>query len=115
MNRNLWLFMVLFFSVSAFAQKASLRGVLIDFETKAPVVGVKVFLKNNNISVTSSKDGVFIFKNLASGADELQIFSADYQPYQQTVLIGNNEKVNLGNIALIKAQRADQQEENIQP
>ena len=31
MNRNLWLFIMLFFSVSAFAQKASLRGVLIDF------------------------------------------------------------------------------------
>ena len=46
MNRNLWLFIMLFFSVSAFAQKASLRGVLIDFETKAPVAGVKVSLKN---------------------------------------------------------------------
>ena len=55
MNRNLWLFIMLFFSVSAFAQKASLRGVLIDFGTKAPIAGVKVSLKNKNISVTSSK------------------------------------------------------------
>ena len=62
MNRNLWLFIMLFFSVSAFAQKASLREVLIDFGTKAPIAGVKVSLKNKNISVTSSKDGVFIFK-----------------------------------------------------
>ena len=45
MNRNLWLFIMLFFSVSAFAQKASLRGVLIDFETKAPVAGVKVYFQ----------------------------------------------------------------------
>lgn len=80
MNRNLWLFIMLFFSVSAFAQKASLRGVLIDFGTKAPIAGVKVSLKNKNISVTSSKDGVFIFKNLSSGADELLVVSADYQP-----------------------------------
>ena len=114
MNRNLWLFIMLFFSVSAFAQKASLRGVLIDFETKAPVAGVKVSLKNKNISVTSSKDGVFIFKNLSSGVDELLVVSADYQPYQQSILIGKDEKINLGNIALIRVEKASQQEENIQ-
>ena len=44
MNRNLWLFIMLFFSVSAFAQKASLRGVLIDFGTKAPIAGGMVSL-----------------------------------------------------------------------
>ena len=114
MNRNLWLFIMLFFSVSAFAQKASLRGVLIDFGTKAPIAGVKVSLKNKNISVTSSKDGVFIFKNLSSGADELLVVSADYQPYQQSILIGKDEKIDLGNIALIRVEKASQQEENIQ-
>ena len=72
-----------------------MRGVLIDFGTKAPIAGVKVSLKNKNISVTSSKDGVFIFKNLSSGADELLVVSADYQPYQQSILIGKDEKINL--------------------
>lgn len=113
MNRNLWLFIMLFFSVSAFSQKAALRGVLIDFGTKAPVAGVKVSLKNKNISVTSSKDGVFLFKNLSPGADVLSIISANYHPYQQNVLIGKDENINLGNIALIKIQTADRQEENI--
>ena len=113
MNRNLWLFIMLFFSVSAFAQMASLRGVLIDFDTKAPIAGIKVSLKNKDISVTSSKDGVFIFKNLSSGADELIIASVDYQSYQQNILIGKDEKIDLGNIALIKIQKIDQQEENI--
>ena len=41
MNRNLWLFIMLFFSVSAFAQKASLRGVLIDFGTKCRLPGLR--------------------------------------------------------------------------
>lgn len=89
MNRNLWLFIMLFFSVSAFAQKASLRGVLIDFGTKAPIAGVKVSLKNKNISVTSSKDGVFIFKNLSSGSrrtfsrfGRLPALPAEYSDWQ---------------------------------
>ncbi|MEG1545819.1 MAG: carboxypeptidase-like regulatory domain-containing protein [Bacteroides sp.] len=103
MNRKLWLLMMLFFSASVFAQKSSVKGVIIDLETGNPISGVKVSLKDKNLSVVSSKDGAFVFKNLSSGADELSILASTYQLYRQSLLIGKNEKINLGNIALIKA------------
>ncbi|MEG1685165.1 MAG: carboxypeptidase-like regulatory domain-containing protein [Bacteroides sp.] len=103
MNQKLWLLMMLFFSASVFAQKSSVKGVIIDLETGNPISGVKVSLKDKNLSVVSSKDGAFVFKNLSSGADELSILASTYQLYRQSLLIGKNEKINLGNIALIKA------------
>lgn len=103
MNRNLWLFIMLFFSISAFAQKSELKGVIIDFGTGSPVVGAKVSLKVKNVSVPSVKNGKFIFKNLSPGTDELIIESPGYQIFTQNILIKKGEKIDLGNIALIKA------------
>ena len=93
MNRNLWLFIMLFFSISAFAQKSELKGVIIDFGTGSPVVGAKVSLKVKNVSVPSVKNGKFIFKNLSPGTDELIIESPGYQIFTQNILIKEGEKI----------------------
>lgn len=49
------------------------------------------------------KNGKFIFKNLSPGTDELIIESPGYQIFTQNILIKKGEKIDLGNIALIKA------------
>ena len=105
---------MLFFGISVFAQKSELKGVIIDFGTGSPVVGAKVSLKVKNVSVPSVKNGKFIFKNLSPGADELIIESPGYQTFTQNILIKKGEKIDLGNIALIKtAGVVPKSEENI--
>lgn len=114
MTQKLCLFIMLLFSASVFAQKSSLKGVVIDFETSKPISGIMVSLKERNVSTASAKDGTFYFRNLSSGSDELVINATDFEPYSQQVLIGKDEKVNVGTIALFKVASSKKQEENIQ-
>ena len=42
MNRKLWLLMTWLLVVPAFVQAASVRGVVVDYETNKPIANVKV-------------------------------------------------------------------------
>lgn len=102
MSRNLWLFIMFFLSTSVFGQ-GTLRGIVIDLGTSDPIEGANVSLKNKHISVTTSSDGVFIFKNLKSGTSELTITAPGYQTFTEKVIIAKGGEQNLGNIALVKS------------
>ena len=46
MNRKLWLLMTWLLVVPAFVQAASVRGVVVDYETNKPIANVKVAIRN---------------------------------------------------------------------
>lgn len=88
MVQKLCLFIMLFLSASVYAQNSSVKGVVIDFETAQPVPGAKVSLQNKDVSVVSGRDGGFVFKNLSSGQDVVNISVQGYESYHQSFLIG---------------------------
>ena len=102
MVQKLCLFIMLFLSASVYAQNSSVKGVVIDFETAQPVPGAKVSLQNKDVSVVSGRDGGFVFKNLSSGQDVVNISVQGYESYHQSFLIGKDESVDLGSIPMVK-------------
>lgn len=114
MVQKLCLFIMLFLSASVYAQNSSVKGVVIDFETAQPVPGAKVSLQNKDVSVVSGRDGGFVFKNLSSGQDVVNISVQGYESYHQSFLIGKDESVDLGSIPMVKNSTANKSEENIQ-
>lgn len=114
MVQKLCLFIMLFLSASVYAQNSSVKGVVIDFETAQPVPGAKVSLQNKDVSVVSGRDGGFVFKNLSSGQDVVNISVQGYESYHQSFLIGKDESVDLGSIPMVKNSTTNKSEENIQ-
>lgn len=71
------LFAVLFCSISAFAQ-TTVKGKVIDKETKEPLVGVSVFSELNKIGTTTDLDGSFVLK-VSSATGKLSITYVGYK------------------------------------
>ena len=62
MNRKLWLLMTWLLVVPAFVQAASVRGVVVDYETNKPIANVKVAIRN--VSAVTDFDGNFELKKV---------------------------------------------------
>lgn len=65
MNRKLWLLMTWLLVVPAFVQAASVRGVVVDYETNKPIANVKVAIRN--VSAVTDFDGNFELKKVRAG------------------------------------------------
>lgn len=65
------LFLLLISSSAIFAQndepKGSIMGKVIDWETKAPLIGVNIYIKNTQIGTTTDMEGNYEFKNIPVG------------------------------------------------
>lgn len=65
MNRKLWLLMTWLLVVPAFVQAASVRGVVVDYETNKPIANVKVAIRN--VSAVTDFDGNLSWRKLGQG------------------------------------------------
>ena len=66
MNRKLWLLMTWLLVVPAFVQAASVKGVVVDYETNKPIANVKVAIRN--VSAVTDFDGNFELKKVRAGS-----------------------------------------------
>lgn len=80
MRRKLFflLFAVLFSSVSAFAQ-VTIKGKVIDKDTKEPLIGVSVFSPDSKTGTSTDLDGSFVLK-LPAASGKLDISYVGYKP-----------------------------------
>lgn len=101
MNQKLWVFIMLFFSVSAFSQ-TTLKGVIIDFSTGKPVEKATVYLKNQGKSVVTDKHGVFIFEDLSPRSEVISVSAPSHAPYESSLVLKKGDITDAGRIALIK-------------
>lgn len=76
MNRKLWLLMTWLLVVPAFVQAASVRGVVVDYETNKPIANVKVAIRN--VSAVTDFDGNFELKKVRAGSVVVVFTAADY-------------------------------------
>ena len=70
-----------FVSITSSAQLTqTVRGQVVDAETKVPLIGATVVLTNNGIGTTTDADGNFFFRNVFTGRINLQISYLGYKP-----------------------------------
>jgi hypothetical protein len=83
-----------------FGQNFSLKGRVLDFDTKEYIQGVSVTLRNTSYGDQSNGAGYFEMENILSGKYNLTINSPGYNTHQQVIHL--NSDLNLGNINLVK-------------
>ena len=96
MNRKLWLLMTWLLVVPAFVQAASVRGVVVDYETNKPIANVKVAIRN--VSAVTDFDGNFELKKVRAGSVVVVFTAADYKAYSVDFVV--NDGVNTLNASL---------------
>lgn len=79
---------------NAIASRAgNIKGSIVDAETKEPLIGAIVHLKELNISTTTNLEGVYEFKSIPSGNYTIQCKYLGYVALEKTVLV-SDEPVN---------------------
>ena len=96
MNRKLWLLMTWLLVVPAFVQAASVRGVVVDYETNKPIANVKVAIRN--VSTVTDFDGNFELEKVRAGSVVVVFTAADYKAYSVDFVV--NDGVNTLNASL---------------
>lgn len=99
MRHKMFLMLLLCCIMPAIAQTATLRGVVVNATSGAPVTGATVELRDKGASATTSFNGDFIFKNLATGTDYLIVKADGYvsNGIEVKLVPGSND---IGNIRL---------------
>ena len=96
MNRKLWLLMTWLLVVPAFVQAASVKGVVVDYETNKPIANVKVAIRD--VSAVTDFDGNFELKKVRAGSVVVVFTAADYKAYSVDFVV--NDGVNTLNASL---------------
>lgn len=87
-------------SLSAQDTKVSLTGKIMDEVSGDFLSGITVTLRGQSITVTSSSDGSFVFRGVASGRDQVIFSSVGYATKELTVVIPESGTADLGVVIL---------------
>ena len=96
---------ILFVSVSTFAQSGSIKGKINNPSDSKPIVGATITLLQQKDSstiknVVTNDEGLFSFNNLAVDSFIVQISSLGFEKYYRSVFV-NNDKKFVPNIVLL--------------
>jgi len=95
------LVLTVIFSLSGFslyAQNGSIKGVIIDANTKEPLIGAAAMIKGTTIGGASNLDGEFIIENVKPGKYTIVSSYISYKPFNKeniTVVAGKETVVNI--------------------
>ena len=90
MRLKLFLLLTLFVSLPLLAQRAGVRGMVIDAKSGQPVPGATVLLDNQGNAATTGADGVFVIDDAMPGSDLLLVLAYGYKDWSTTVNIFND-------------------------
>lgn len=99
--KNLKYFSLLFFALfllcgSVNAQSGSLTGIVLDEDTKEPVIGVYVLIKDLAIGATTDLDGRYLIRSVPAGVHVVTVTSIGYNTITVTgVEVGSSSRVTL--------------------
>lgn len=74
---------------------ATVKGVVKDADTKAPLIGANVVLIGTAKGATTDADGFFMIQDVPNGEYKLEVSYLGYQQYQQTVTVSGDQDVSL--------------------
>lgn len=94
-------FILQIIGVFAYAQTATVSGIIVDEKGNMPLIGTHVFLKNatDNRTTISDLDGTFKFENVADGNYKLEISYIGYQAFSKVIEV-NGASIDLGNLKI---------------
>ena len=88
---------LLFFSQIVYSQdnigKNTVRGKIIDINTKAPLENVNVFFDNTTIGDVSDKNGNYEIRNISHGSYILVISMVGYEVEKTTIELFNQKEI----------------------
>jgi len=91
-NQLLLSLIFLLFSVSAFAQKmTTVRGTILDADTKEPLPFVNVSFKGTSIGTTTDFDGKYVLESLWATTNQMEVSFIGYETQVLTVVLGERQ------------------------
>ena len=84
---------LVFSSLSIFAQKGQIQGLVTDAKTGETLSGVNINLKGKKINTVSEKDGSFVFADLDSGTYNLEFINGTYKNKIVKAVLVNPNKI----------------------
>lgn len=100
MRLKLLMLLTLIMSVPALAQRAGVKGVIVDDASGKPVIGATVLLDNQGNSAVTGIDGGFLIDDAAPGNDNLTVLCLGYDELTQLVTIEPRHIADLGTLRL---------------
>ncbi|ADQ79546.1 TonB-dependent receptor plug [Paludibacter propionicigenes WB4] len=78
-NKGIILFLVLFFSFSAFAQKGTVKGKIFDIKSNQPLEFAAILIQGTDIGTTADANGDFTFVDVEPGFKRLVVSLTGFQ------------------------------------
>ncbi len=96
------IFFLIVFSVTLFGQqsKGTIKGKVIDIETKQPLIGVNVFISSINTGSATDENGIYEISNLNVGSYTVVFSYIGYERHSQTDVIVRSERITFVNIEM---------------
>jgi hypothetical protein len=94
-RKSLVTLLLILLSVSAFAQKASIKGFVYDKMTGEPMIYTVVFLKDTKIGVQTDLNGYFTIAQLEAGTYNVVTTIVGYDTAMQDVTLGEGQVQSL--------------------
>ncbi len=91
MKKFIVFFVLLLIGFPLFAQKATLKGVVVDKKTGEKLIGVNIYLSKTKIGVSTDENGLFSLENIPIGKYLLKVSYIGYQEYSQQITVKENE------------------------
>lgn len=104
--KNLFLIIFLLFTISAFAQKGQLQGIVTDIKTEEPLIFVTIEIRQKGILVLGTQtdfDGKYAFDNLKIGTYEMEVIYIGYSKKMVEGMIINENETIIQNIKMESA------------
>lgn len=115
--KRILLYLLFLISIDAYAQNTALKGVVLETNTKEPVVGANITVKGKLVGTTTDIKGNFTLSTSATLPLTLTISSVGFQKQEievinsnQSISVGLNQKSELMDEVVVSASRV---EENI--
>ena len=88
-------FLFSFFAFVAWGQSTTIKGKVIDAETKEAVPFANVFFKGSNIGTVTDLDGKYVLQTTSKQYSEIQISYLGYKTITRKVTLGQTQEINV--------------------
>lgn len=99
MTRPFFILLLCLFNVAAFSQSGTIKGIITD-NTKTPLPGVNVLIKNTTKGTQTDENGAFEINSLSNGNYILSFSYLGFKDKDVAFNIANNDTVDLKTIIL---------------
>jgi hypothetical protein len=101
--KNLFLIIFLLFTISAFAQKGQLQGIVTDIKTEEPLMFATVLIKQKGTLISGAQtdfDGKYSFDSLKIGTYEMEVSYVGFSKKTVKGIVIGKDKIIVQNIKM---------------